>query len=99
MPKGQRGFSSESAKEIGKRTKRGLSKEKKLIKDLITEEDKVAVYKTMKEMALIDKNPKMVELFAAYSFGKPEQSIDIKSDGEKITASLFMLPDGTEIGI
>ncbi len=92
-------FTSETAGQHGKQNKRGVSLEKKLIKSLITDEDRLAVYAKMKHLALIEDNPKMIELLAAYCFGKPEQSIDIKSDGEKITASLFMLPDGTQITI
>lgn len=66
-------FTSKTAKEAGRKSKRGEAPQSKVIRDLITDEDAEMALSKLREIALSGQNFKALELFLAYAFGKPKQ--------------------------
>lgn len=91
-------WTPEQAREAAKKSKRKPAIFSKKFCDIVTPEEAEALVRKMVQEAN-NGNIKALELCVAYILGKPNQSVDITTDGEKITASLFMLPDGTQITI
>lgn len=76
-------FNSETAKEAGRKSKRGLSQRTKLLNELFVEEKAVKVFAELEKQALAG-DMEAIKLYMGYCFGKPEGKLDITSDGEQI---------------
>lgn len=83
-------FTSESAREAGKKSKRGLSERTKVLNELFDTEKAKSIFAKLEVLAL-DGNMDAIKTYLAYCFGKPESKVDITSDGEQIGADLSRL--------
>ncbi len=83
-------FSSETASEAGKKSKRGLSERTKILNDLFKEDKAKAIFLKLEEKAEAG-DMDAIKTYLAYCFGKPEAKIDITSDGEQIGYDLNRL--------
>lgn len=86
-------FTSESAKKAGEKSKRGESKNSKVVRDLISDEDSELALSKLKELAFGGQNFKALELFLAYAFGKPKQQDE--DQGQK-NILIKVVEDGEE---
>lgn len=76
-------FNSVTGKIAGAKTKRGLSERTKLLNDLFDETKAKKIFKQLQDKA-VDGDLESIKLYMAYCFGRPKESMDITSDGEKI---------------
>lgn len=86
-------FNSETASKAGSKSKRGLSKSTMAVKDLLSPH----VKQVAKPFLQAAKNgePWAVKLFFEYLYGKPKQTVDVTSEGERIEPPpiVFYKPD------
>jgi hypothetical protein len=85
-------FTSETAKEAGQKSKRGLSERTKILNELFDKEKAKTIFHELEKLAL-GGNMDAIKTYLAYCFGKPEAKIDITSDGEQIGPDLSRLSD------
>ena len=76
-------FNSETAKLAGSKSKRGASERTKVLNELFDSDKAKAIYQKLETEALAG-NIRAIEIYLAYSFGKPEAKIDITTDGESL---------------
>lgn len=84
------GFTSETAGDAGKKSKRGLSERTKILNALFDEDKAKKVFQKLEGEAL-NGNMDAIKTYLAYCFGKPEAKLDITSDGEAIGYDLSRL--------
>lgn len=83
-------FTSETASEAGKKSKRGISQRTKVLDALFDEDKAKAVFAQLESKAL-GGDLEAIKVYMAYCFGKPESKVDITSDGEQIGYDLSRL--------
>lgn len=89
-------FTSETAREMGLKSKRGMSERTKILNDLFDAEKATAVFRKVEALA-VEGDMEAIKLYLAYCFGKPKESVDITSDGERIggyTIEVIRTPHG-----
>lgn len=69
-------FDSNSAKEAGAKSKRGLSERAKLLNELYTSDKATKVWNKLESEALAG-NMDAVKTYLAYIFGKPKESVEL----------------------
>lgn len=83
-------FTSETAREAGKKSRRGTSVRAKILNDLFTEVKAKEVFQKLEEKA-VGGDMEAIKTYLAYCFGKPEANLDITTDGEQIGSDLSRL--------
>lgn len=78
-------FTKETATEWGKKNKRGLSERTKILNELFDPNKATQVFEKLQEQALTG-DLEAIRLFMAYCFGKPKESLDVTTDGDKISS-------------
>lgn len=76
-------FTTDTAREAGKKSRRGISQRTKILDELFTEEKAKEVFQELEKQAL-GGDMDAIKTYLAYCFGKPESKVDITSDGEQI---------------
>ena len=76
-------FTSETAKEAGQKSRRGISERAKILNALFKEETAQTIFIKLEEKAIAG-DMDAIKTYLAYCFGKPEAKLDITSDGEQI---------------
>lgn len=78
---GNKGHSTKSKKGFDKRK----NEYREALLQAATVDDVVSVIKSVKAKAINKQDVQAAKLFLEYYLGKPDQSLDIKSDGESIS--------------
>lgn len=83
-------FTSETAREAGKKSKRGVTERIKWLNELIKADNAKLVFKQLEDKAL-SGDLEAIKTYLGYCFGKPETKVDVTSDGEGIGYDLSRL--------
>jgi hypothetical protein len=86
-------FDSESAKQAGQKSKRGVSDRTKLLNDLLKPEKAKVIFKVLEKKAE-QGDMDAIKTYLAYCFGKPKETHDIGLSEEAVNIIMSRVTDG-----
>lgn len=81
-------FNSETGREAGRKSKRGVTERIKWLNELLKDDKAKAVFAQLEGKAMAG-DMDAIKTYLGYCFGKPEGKIDFTSDGESIVLNGF----------